>query len=92
MKRKNNPYSSSVGVRIAQVISMIVMWVFVISISLWIFNLLSLSVELSDALEASIGISIVAIPVYVTLACVLTYVFVSLRLEERRLEHSPPED
>ena len=61
------------------------MWAFVTSITLWIFNLLALSRELLDALGASIAISIVAIPVFLTLACVLTYVFVTLRSEEKRI-------
>lgn len=72
------------GVKAAQVISLFVMWIFVISISVWIINLLLLSVELQDALEASIGIGLVAIPVYVTLASILTYVFIGLQKEERR--------
>jgi len=72
------------GVRIAQFISIFVMWVFVLSISTWIFNLLALAIELQDALEASIGIGLVAVPVYLTLASILTYVFFGLRKEEAR--------
>jgi len=63
------------------------MWAFVVAISGWIINLLALSVELQDALEATIGIGLVAIPVYLTLAAILTYVFFGLRKEERRLIH-----
>lgn len=79
------------GVRLAQFASIVFMWVFFLSISVWIFNLLALSIELRDALEATIAIGIVAVPVYLTLACVLTYVFIGLRREERRLLRGEPE-
>jgi hypothetical protein len=78
-------HGESTGVRVAQVVSMVLMWVFVLGISTWIFNLLALSVELKDSLEASIGIGLIAVPVYLTLACVLTYVFIGLVREDRRL-------
>lgn len=78
--------NSGSGVRIAQFVSIFVMWMFVISISVWIVNLLALAIELNDALEASIGIGLVAIPVYLTLASILTYVFFGLRREARRFE------
>ena len=73
------------GVAIAQMASMAFMWVFFLSISTWIFNLLALSMELQDAFEATIAIGLVAVPVYLTLACILTYVFFGLRREEQRL-------
>ncbi len=62
----------------AQIASVSLIWIFVILISVWIFNLLFLAIELNDVPEASIGISIVAIPVFLTLAAILTYVFVGL--------------
>jgi hypothetical protein len=74
----------SLLITIAQYASLGFIWLFVFGISLWIVNLLVLSRELSDALEATIGISIVAIPVFLTLAGVLTYVFLGLRSEEKR--------
>ena len=54
-------------------------WVFVLSISAWIIHLLRLSHRLQDVPSASVGISLVAIPVFLTGASVLTYVFVGLR-------------
>ena len=63
----------------AQLLSVSLIWVFVIGISVWIINLISLSVELHDVPGASVGISIVAIPVFITLAGILTYVFVGLQ-------------
>lgn len=68
----------------AQVISMGMIWVFVLGISFWIIHLIQLSRQLQDVPSASIGISIVAIPVYLTGASVLTYVFVGLRRGRRR--------
>lgn len=64
---------------IAQIISVSLIWIFVISISVWIINLISLSVKLNDVPIASVGISIVAIPVFITLAGVLTFVFIGLQ-------------
>ena len=74
-----NFYKSNKMIFIAQVISVSLIWVFVISISVWILNLISLSLELDDVPGASVGISIVAIPVFITLAGVLTYVFIGLQ-------------
>ena len=62
-----------------QVASVAAIWVFVIGISFWIIHLMRLSQALHDVPSASVGISIVAIPVFLTGASVLTYVFVGLR-------------
>lgn len=62
-----------------QVASMAMIWVFVLSISVWILHLLRIAVQWHDVPGASVGISIVAIPVFLTGAAVLTYVFVGLR-------------
>ena len=62
-----------------QIASMLWMWVFVLGISGWIIHLLRLSHRLQDVPSASVGISIVAIPVFLTIAAVLTYVFVGLQ-------------
>lgn len=66
-----------------QLASVTMIWVFVIGISVWIIHLLRLSHRLNDVPSASIGISIVAIPVFLTGAGVLTYVFVGLRRGRR---------
>lgn len=62
-----------------QIASMLWMWVFVLGISAWIIHLLRLSHRLHDVPSASVGISIVAIPVFLAGATVLTYVFVGLQ-------------
>jgi hypothetical protein len=61
-------------------------WAFVLGISVWIIHLLRVSHRLKDVPSASVGISIVAIPVFLTGASVLTYVFVGLRRSGRRSE------
>lgn len=62
-----------------QVISISLIWVLFTGIALWIVTLIKESLRLHDAPDASVGISIVAIPVFFLLASVLTYVFIGLR-------------
>lgn len=62
-----------------QVASVGAIWVFVIGISAWILHLMNLSRRLHDVPSASVAISIVAIPIFLIGASVLTYVFVGLR-------------
>jgi len=48
---------------------------------------LTTSIALQDAIDASVGISILVIPIFVTLASILTYVFVGLhknRIEKKK--------
>lgn len=66
-----------------QVASVALIWVFVLGISFWIVHLMRLSQRLHDVPSASVGISVVAIPVFLTGASVLTYVFLGLRREAR---------
>ena len=84
MEQKINPGQKNV-IYLAQFASIALIWVFVIGVAVWIINLLLVSIELNDAPGASIGISIVAIPVFITLASILTYVFIGLYKEEKRL-------
>lgn len=62
-----------------QVGSLALIWGLVIVISIWVVNLLRLSYKLHDVPSATFGISIIAVPVFVTIASVLTYVFVGLQ-------------
>jgi hypothetical protein len=64
---------------VLQVLSMGMIWVFALGISTWVVHLLRLSRQLQDVPSASVGISIVAIPVFLTGAAVLTYAFVGLQ-------------
>jgi flagellar biosynthesis protein FliP len=71
-----------------QILSISLVWVLFTGIAVWIVSLLKESLRLHDAPDASVGISIVAIPVFFILASVLTYVFVGLR--KGRKEESEP--
>ncbi len=62
-----------------QILSISLIWLLFIGIAVWILNLIKESLRLHDAPDASLGISLVAIPVFFTLASVLTYVFIGLR-------------
>lgn len=62
-----------------QILSVSLIWVLFTGIAVWIVNLIRQSLRLRDAPDASVAISIVAIPVFFLLASVLTYVFVGLR-------------
>jgi len=70
-------------VSVLQVLSVVWMWVFVLSISGWVVHLIRLSIRLNDFPTASVAISIVAIPVFFTGAGVLTYVYVGLQRGRR---------
>lgn len=67
------------GIEYLQILSISLIWVLFAMIGVWIFNLIRQSLRLRDAPDASVAISIVAIPVFLLLASVLTYVFVGLR-------------
>ena len=59
-------------------------WVFSIGISLWIIHLIREANRLQDAATGSLAISLVAIPIFLMGASVLTYVFVGLQRERER--------
>jgi hypothetical protein len=90
MKDQRKPTQDKI-VFLAQIVSVSLIWVFVIVISIWILNLILLSLELQDVPGASLGISIVAIPVFLTLAGLLTYVFIGLRKGKSQLLNKPEE-
>jgi membrane protein implicated in regulation of membrane protease activity len=69
-------------IAIAQLASFLLMWIFVIAITIWIINLIMVSVELHDVPGVSLGISIIAIPVFVTLACILTYAYFGFKKKD----------
>ncbi len=66
-------------IEVLQIVSISLIWVLFTGIAVWIVTLIKESLKLHDAPDASVGISIVAIPVFFTLASILTYVFVGLR-------------
>jgi hypothetical protein len=81
--------TSDRAILVSQIVSVSLIWIFVIGIGIWVVNLLLLSLDLHDVPSASVGISMVAIPVFLMLASVLTYVFVGLQRENWRLSHRP---
>jgi hypothetical protein len=91
MKNEKESYFAQ-PVFIAQAISILLIWLLVTGIAIWIGNLIYLSSDLHDSFGASVGISLVAIPVFITLASILTYVFVGLHKEEKRLYTSNGEE
>jgi len=70
-------------IRVFQITSVSLIWVLVISVAVWIMNLIQVSRKLHDAFNASLAISIVAIPIFFTLAALLTYVFIGLQKDRK---------
>jgi ABC-type dipeptide/oligopeptide/nickel transport system permease component len=66
-------------IRALQILSLAMIWVFVLAVNSWILSLLSVARKLDDAINASVAIGIVAIPLFVLIASILTYVFFGLR-------------
>lgn len=83
MHNQDTPASNK-WIFVTQVASVSLIWIMVVGIVVWVINLILLSLELHDVPGASVGISIVALPVFITLAGVLTYVFVGLQKGKRR--------
>lgn len=78
-------------IRVLQIASLAYIWIFVIAVDTWILSLLRVAKKLHDALNASIAIGLIAIPLFLTIASVLTYVFVGLqkyRIEDDELVSS----
>jgi hypothetical protein len=66
-------------IKALQIASLIYIWIFVIAVDSWIISLLRVAQKLDDALNASVAIGIIAIPLFLTIASILTYVFVGLQ-------------
>lgn len=62
-----------------QYCSVSVMWVFSAAITLWVLQLARVAFSLKDAITASMGITLIILPVYWALAAILTYTFFGLR-------------
>jgi uncharacterized membrane protein YcjF (UPF0283 family) len=67
-----------------------VMWMFSAAITLWVLQLASVAYSLKDAFTASVGITMVALPVYWALAAILTYTFFGLRRARARDASASP--
>lgn len=71
------------GIRTLQLLSIVLMWTFLGGVVTWMFNVVSVARSQEDALTMSIGISLVAVPVYTLVAAVLTYVYFGLQRGRR---------
>ncbi len=67
-----------------QILSISLIWMLFTGIAVWILNLIRESLRLHDAPDASLGISLIAIPVFFALSSVLPYVFIGLRKGRRK--------
>lgn len=67
------------AIQILQIGSLACIWAFVIAIDTWILSLLLVARKLNDSINASVAIGIVAVPLFLTIAGILTYVFVGLQ-------------
>ncbi len=72
-------HKTTKAIFIIQILSISLIWMFVFGVTWWILRLLIISINLRDAIDASVGISILVIPIFITLASILTYVFIGLR-------------
>ena len=75
----NSPTKDSRLIFMLQIASLSWIWIFVLGVTVWIIRLIVISIRLQDSPNASVIISIVVIPIYLSLASVLTYVFVGLQ-------------
>ena len=79
-------YKTAKAIFLLQIISISLIWMFVIGITWWILRLLIISINLQDAIDASVGISILVIPIFLTLASIITYVFIGLQRNKSEKE------
>jgi len=82
MKESTKKYLSR-PIFIMQTFSLVLIWFLFIGVALWVSNLVKLSIFWHDQTGISISISLVALPIFFTLASVLTYVFIGLHKEEK---------
>lgn len=83
MSKTNGKKRADDIIFIAQIMSVSLIWILVIGMTLWLLSLLLLAIELKDVPGFSMAISLVTIPVFWSLAGLLTYVFVGLRRNRR---------
>ncbi len=80
------------GVMIAQFAILGFFICFATAVITWIVHLVRLSLTLDDVPSASMGISLVAIPVFLTLAGIVTYVITGLVLDPEARGRTPEEN
>jgi ABC-type Na+ efflux pump permease subunit len=70
-------------ISIIQVLPVIGVWCLALGMSTFVIYLINLAVDQKDVPSAAMGISIVIIPVLLTLASVFTYVIIGIRRGRR---------
>jgi hypothetical protein len=71
------------GIRALQLLSVLLMWIFLGAAVTWMVNVVRVARSLGDALTASVWISLLAASVYTLVASVLTYVYFGLQRGRR---------
>ena len=66
-------------IRLLQIASIVYIWIFVLAVDIWILSLLQVANKLNDSLNASVAIGIIAIPLFLMIASILTYVYIGLQ-------------
>jgi len=67
-----------------QVVVLVTFYVFIFGVVIWILRLIWLSWQLKDVFSGSIGISLVAMPLFLFLLGVYNYVFWGILLSRKR--------
>jgi len=70
-------------IQLLQYASLTWIWIFVLCVDGWIISLLIVAKRLHDAINASVAIGIIAIPLFLMIASALTYVFFGLQKHRR---------
>jgi len=76
------------GVRIAQFAILGVFTAFALSVVLWVGHLISVSWKLDDTFSGSLAISIVAVPLFLTILTLVHYVFWGLYRNREEAPHA----
>lgn len=69
-----------------QLIPLILFWGITLGFGAFVIHLITIATEFRDAPSAAVGISLVAIPIQLTMVSVLTYVFVVLNRGKNKKE------
>jgi hypothetical protein len=69
-----------------QLVPLILVWSIALGFTVFIIYIINLSSELKDVTSVAVGVSLVAIPLLLTMASVLTYVFVGLKRGRKKEE------
>lgn len=69
-----------------QLIPLILFWGIALGFGAFVIHLITIATEFKDVPSAAVGISLVAVPIQLTMVSVLTYVFVVLKRGKNKKE------